>query len=83
MKLIKSIISRFNKFISGKVQRRVSFFTPKLDYKPAYRDVREFIDDPRVQEAIYFAHKNPEIVYGKQSKSCKDVVDGYFTHIFL
>lgn len=56
---------------------------PPYDYKIAYEELREVWDDPKVQKALYFAHKNPELVYEKDSDENKQVKDGYFASYFF
>jgi len=49
-----------------------------LDYKKAYYEMKEVMNDGCVEKAILFAVKNPALVYGKGTEEFKKVVHGFF-----
>jgi hypothetical protein len=64
-------------------KKEIKMLEPDPTYKTAYDDVREVLDDPMCQRALYFAHKNPELVYGKDSEEFKRAQGGYFGSYFF
>lgn len=48
-------------------------------WKKAYYDVRSILDHMIVQEAIMFAHKNPDLVFGKDSNMGGEVKNGFLS----
>ncbi len=50
-----------------------------MRYKKAYYDVRSLLDHMIIQDAIIFAHKNPDVVFGKDSNLSAEVKNGFLS----
>jgi len=50
------------------------------DYKPAYYDVREVLDHPKIVRAVLFARDHPDVVFGVGSDEYKLIQVGLLSN---